>query len=105
MAIRIFVLSIVKWPFYTGFTEVAFVYMRLDVSKPVSGVSMSANLSSGFRKHQWPRLISTFVVHFLESIISKLATGEISIILLVSAAEETGLNATLAESPKTVFVM
>ena len=39
----------------------------------------------------WPahpcRLISTFFIHFLESVISKLATSEISIVQLVSVAE------------------
>ena len=40
---------------------------------------------------------------FLESIISKLATGEISIFYLVSVAEETGLSFTLSETLKTAF--
>ena len=47
-------------------------------------------------------LISTFVILFLESIICKLATGEISIFQLVS--EETGLKLALSETPKTGFV-
>ena len=55
-------------------------------------------------EHQWPCLISTFVIRFLENIISKLAAGEISIIMLVSAAEEIGLSVSLTETPKTVFV-
>ena len=37
-------------------------------------------------------LISAFVIRFLESSICKLATGEISIHLLVSVAEEPGLK-------------
>ena len=37
-------------------------------------------------------LISTFVIFFLESLICKLATGDISIFWLGSAAEETGLK-------------
>ena len=34
----------------------------------------------------------------------KLATGEISIIKLVTEAEETGLSLPLSETPKTGFV-
>ena len=41
---------------------------------------------------------------FLESIISRLATSEISIFLLVSVTEETGLSLALSETPKTGFV-
>ena len=44
-------------------------------------------------------LISAFVIRFSESSISKLATGEISIFLLVSVAEETGLSLVLSETP------
>ena len=49
-------------------------------------------------------LISAFVIRFFESIICKLATGEISVFLLVSVAEETGLKLALAETPKTGFL-
>ena len=38
------------------------------------------------------RLISAFVIHFLKSIISKLASSEISIFYLVSVAEQAGLK-------------
>ena len=38
------------------------------------------------------RLIRDFVVCFLESIISKLATGEISIFQLVCVVEDSGLS-------------
>ena len=47
------------------------------------------------------RLISAFVIRFLESNISKLAPSKISIFYLVSVAEQTGLNLTLSETPKT----
>ena len=47
-----------------------------------------------------PSLISAFVICFLESTISKLATSEIS----VSVAEQAGLNLTLSETGKTGFV-
>ena len=50
------------------------------------------------------RLISAFVIRFLESIISKHSTREISIFYLVSVAEETGLILTLSGPPKTGFL-
>ena len=49
-------------------------------------------------------LISAFVIRILESIISRLATGEISTFELVSVAEETDLKLALSETPKTGFV-
>ena len=49
-------------------------------------------------------LISAFVIRLLESIISRLATGEISTFKLVSVAEETDLKLALLETPKTGFV-
>ena len=49
-------------------------------------------------------LIRAFVTHLLQSIISRLATSEISIFLLVSVAEQTGLNHTLSETPKKGFL-
>ena len=49
-------------------------------------------------------LISAFVIRFSERIISKLATYESSIFLLVSVAEETGLSLALSETPKTGFL-
>ena len=50
------------------------------------------------------RLISALVIRFLESLISKLATSENSIYLIVSVAGVTGLNLALSETPKTGFV-
>ena len=49
-------------------------------------------------------LISAFVIHLLESIISRLATSTMPIFLLVSVAEQAGLNLTLWETSKTGFV-
>ena len=49
-------------------------------------------------------LISSFVIHSLESIIYKLVTCEISILWQVSEAEETGLSVDLSETPKVGFV-
>ena len=48
-------------------------------------------------------LISVFVIHLLESIISKLA-DDISIFWLVSVAEETDFSLALSETLKTGFV-
>ena len=49
-------------------------------------------------------LISAFVIRLLESTISKLATSESSIFLLVSLAEGTGLSIALSETPKAGFL-
>ena len=49
-------------------------------------------------------LISAFVIRLMESVLCKLATGEISIFQLVSVADETGLEHTLSETPKTGFL-
>ena len=43
-------------------------------------------------------LINAFVIRFLKSIVSRIATNEISVFLLVSVAEETGLSITLSET-------
>ena len=48
-------------------------------------------------------LISAFVIRFLESIICKLATGEITIFQLVSITEETGLKQALSKTPEDRF--
>ena len=73
--------------------------------------SMPENLSLGACEQQrqdqpaHPRsLISAFVIRFFKSIISKLATGEISLCWLVSVAEETGLKLALSETTKTGFL-
>ena len=42
--------------------------------------------------------INAFVTHLLESIISRLATREISIFYLAAVAEQAGLNLTLLET-------
>ena len=49
-------------------------------------------------------LISAFVIRFLESIICKLAAGEISIFKLVSVAAEKGFKRTMSKIPKTGFL-
>ena len=50
-------------------------------------------------------LISAFVNNFLESTISRLATGEISVFKLVSVAKQTGLDIPLSKIPKTDFLV
>ena len=47
-------------------------------------------------------LISAFVIRLLKNIISKLATSKISLFLLVSVAEETGMSLALTETPRTL---
>ena len=49
------------------------------------------------------RLISVIVIRFLESMLSKLATSEISIFYLVYVAGQTGLSLTLSETLTTGF--
>ena len=49
-------------------------------------------------------LIIGFAIRLLESIISKLATSEVSLLYIVSVAEETGLKLALSETPQTGFV-
>ena len=77
--------------------------MGLNARKPVLGVWEQQRrrpaCAEGIRS-----LISTFVISFLESIISNLATGKISFSSLISVAEETGLSLTLLETLKTGFV-
>ena len=50
------------------------------------------------------RLISAFVNRLLESITSRLATTEISILQLVSEAEQACFNLTLSEALKIGFL-
>ena len=51
-------------------------------------------------------MIIAFVIHILESIIiiSRLATGEISIFFRVSVAQQAGLKLALSDTPKTGFL-
>ena len=61
--------------------------------------------NTGANQPAHPRsLICAFVISVLESTIPNLATSKISLFYLVSVAEETGLNLTLSETPKTGFV-
>ena len=49
-------------------------------------------------------LISVFAVCSLQSLISKLASGKISVFQLVSVAEQAGLRLTRLQTPKTGFL-
>ena len=73
----------------------------LNARKPVFGVCKQQRRRPACASAQTDQHLC---FRFLESSISKLYTGEISIFQLVSVAEETGLNLTLSESPKTGFV-
>ena len=76
--------------------------MGLYARKPVFGGFWN-NTGAG-QPAQLGSLIRAFVIHILESIICKLASGEFSIFYLVSVAEETGLSFALSEAPKTGFL-
>ena len=75
--------------------------MGLDARKPVWGF---ANNKEADQPAHLRRLISAFVIRFLESIISRLVTSEISIFKLVSVAEETDLSLAFSKTPKTGFL-
>ena len=62
------------------------------------GLDPRENLSSGF-------VISTFVFHLLESIIKRLSTSKIQILLLVSVDKQACLSMTWLETQKTGFLM
>ena len=74
----------------------ALKYMGLEVRNPVFGSLLTTQAQTS--------LISIFVIRFWERTLCKLATSEISIFLLVSVAEDTGLKLALSETPKTGFV-
>ena len=63
-----------------------------------------ANNKDADQPVQLRRLISAFVIRFLEGIISKLATSEIPVFWLVSVAEETGLYLPMSVTLKTGFI-
>ena len=52
---------------------------------------------------QMSSLIRAFIFCLLESIMSRLASSEISIFQLVSVAEQANLNLTLLKTPRQVF--
>ena len=70
--------------------------MGLDARNPVFGGLWTTQAQTSLRIHAvW----SAPFFCFLESIICKLAAGEISIFKLVSLAEETGLKHSLSKHP------
>ena len=78
--------------------------MGLDARKPFIGGLRTTKAQTSLRicadqpAHSH-RLISAFVIRLLASMISKLASSEISIFWLVSVAKDTGLSLTLSETP------
>ena len=50
-------------------------------------------------------LISTFVVHCLDSIMSLVSVTKISSLMLASVAEQAGLSLPWSQNPKTGFFM
>ena len=75
--------------------------MGLDARKPVFG-----GLQTTQAQPAHPRsLISAFVIRLLKSIISRLSSSKISILYLVSVAEQAGLNLTFWETLKTGFLV
>ena len=64
-----------------------------------------ANNKSADQPSHTCSLISAFVIRPLESIISRIASSEISTLQLVYVAEETGLNLALWETQKTGFLV
>ena len=65
---------------------------------------MFANNKGADQPAHQHRLISAFVIHLMECILSKFATSEFSIFYQVSVADKTVLNLTLSEAPKTAYV-
>ena len=77
------------------------LHMGLDVRKPVFGGLRTTKLQTSLCIcEDW----SAPLLFFMKSVISELATGEISISQLVFVAEETGLSLALLETRKTGFV-
>ena len=75
-----------------------YIINALDIPVALHTVTIIWASTRGFAKNKSPdqpahvhRLISTFVICLLESIISKLAPSEISLFYLVSVAKQTGL--------------
>ena len=84
------------WPVLCG--------LRRKITSLREGDGGVANNKGAYHTAHPCNLISAFVIHLLESIISRLATSEISIFLLVSVAEQTSLNLTPLEATKTNYL-
>ena len=65
--------------------------------------TMFANNKGTDQTAHVPSLLSASVIRFLENIITKLATSEISVFELASVADQADLSTTLLETPKTCF--
>ena len=88
------------------------VLLQVTSLLPLIWASACENLSSGFANNKGAdqpahphSLISAYVNCLMESIISRLDTGGISIFYIVFVAEETGLKLALTETPKTGFLV
>ena len=67
---------------------------------------MSYANNKGADQPMHPRsLISAFVVHCLDSVMSLVSVTKISSLMLASAAEPAGLSLTWSETPKTGFLI
>ena len=71
--------------------------MGLDVRRPVLGSLLTIKAQTSLR-------IRAFVIRFLKTIISRLATSKIAIFLLVSEAEQAGLSLALSETQRQVLL-
>ena len=78
---------------FSSNTKTYFIYVREKTC--LRGFANNKGADQPAHPHS---LISAVVILFLESIISRLATSEISIFLLVSLAEQAGLNLNLSET-------
>ena len=75
--------------------------MGLYATKPVFG-GLRTTKAADQPAHSC-RLICAFAIRFLLSIISRLATSEISTFYLVSVAEQIGLNLAFFRNPEDWF--
>ena len=73
--------------------------MGLNVRKPVLGGGWGGNNKGADKTARMRRLVCAFVVGLLESIISNMATSNISLY----SAQQAGLGMTWSETPKDRF--
>ena len=80
--------------------NVHFLYLGLNARNLSSSVLRTTNKGADQPAHR-RSLIAVFIIRLLGSIISKFATSEITILKLVSVAEETYLSLAASETAKT----
>ena len=112
MCLKLLCFRVFKFPEFTPFSLNRMCLIETVLLSTLNYIwaATRENLSSGFSNNkgedQPPHrccLISTFVIHFLESMICKLATCTCTGVISISEAEETGLKFALSETPKTGF--